>query len=201
MKMIKIILSFILVGMILSGCATTDELYAQYDEKKCRVEVVADASGFSVVEEGFRHLEFEPAVFFEYDKSDLVVTAMDRLALNVIVLNAYPEMKLSVRAFTDDIASKEYNEALAKRRVDTVVAYYQSRGIADDRLIVTPVGEASPLTTNDTYQNRALNRRVEMLLLDYYGRPAPFKFTEPPIINYIEPSNESEPGLEKEWNR
>jgi len=202
MKMIKIISSLIIMAFILSGCATTDELYAEYDEKKCRVEVVANASGYTVVENhSKRYLEYEPAVFFEYNKSTLTPVEMERLNLNIVVLNAYPEMRMSVRAFTDDIASSRYNKSLAKRRVDTVVNYYKEKGITDERLLITPLGETLPLLENNTYQARALNRRVEMLLLDFYGRPAPFKFTEPPIENYVPPANLSEPGSEKDWNR
>ena len=185
---------------ILAGCASTDELYAEY-EHQCRVSIVANASGTVVVEESSgKQLLWEQAVYFNYDVDSLQEMERQRIKTNVAVLNTYPELNINVRGFTDSIASQQYNLDLAQRRVAFVIQLLIDSGIAASRIYEAPLGESLPLAENDSYLNRSINRRVELLLLDQDGRPAPIRLVDK-SDHWDTPSNISPLGTEKDWRR
>lgn len=184
----------------LTGCASTEELYAEY-EHQCRVSVISNATGTVIVENTTGNsMLWEPAVYFNYDKANLLAEEYARLDANINVLAQYPELKLHVRGFTDSIASRGYNVELATRRVQTVTDYLVKNNVSLSRIIHAPLGEEVPLADNETYENRALNRRVELVLLDQDGRPAPIRMSTDKD-SWQNPDNVSEPGLEKDWRR
>lgn len=197
---IKASVLLVIYGFILTACASTETLYAEY-EHQCRVSIISNATGTVVVDDSTGDtLLWEPAVYFNYDKDDLLEIELARLKTNIAVLNAYPELKIDVRGFTDSIATEGYNVALAGRRAATVMDYLKEQGIAESRVFRAPLGESLPLADNDTYENRAMNRRVELLLLDSNGRPAPIRLVDK-SKNWDAPSNVSSPGTEKDWRR
>lgn len=187
------------LALNLLACASTEELYAEY-EHQCRVSIVATATGTVVVEEGVNTMLWEPAVYFKYDKSDLEAQELARLDSDIEVLKQYPELNINVRGFTDSIATEEYNIALAERRVNAVIEYLETNQINADRIRRAPLGESLPLANNDSYENRAINRRVELLLLDQTGRAAPIRVMDD-RKDWLSPINQSQPGTEKDWRR
>ena len=63
---------------------------------------------------------------------------------------------------TDSNGNKDYNDALAIRRVKKVADYAVSHGVNIDQLVGMYKGEEDPSDTNDTEQGRANNRRVDI---------------------------------------
>ncbi len=60
------------------------------------------------------------------------------------------------------IGSKEYNLKLSEKRAKSVRQYLiKKHAISPDRLKVRGFGNEKPLTSNDTPERRAVNRRVE----------------------------------------
>jgi outer membrane protein OmpA-like peptidoglycan-associated protein len=70
-----------------------------------------------------------------------------------------------VAGHTDNVGSDDVNYELGKRRADAVARYLITQKKMDP-MKVMPVsyGESAPLTENNTAQNRAKNRRVEILV-------------------------------------
>ena len=70
-----------------------------------------------------------------------------------------------VAGHTDNVGSDDVNYELGKRRADAVARYLITQKKMDP-MKVMPVsyGESAPLTENNTPQNRAKNRRVEILV-------------------------------------
>jgi OOP family OmpA-OmpF porin len=54
------------------------------------------------------------------------------------------------------------NLVLSQRRARAVVTYLVDKGIDAGRLEAVGYGEARPVAPNDTAQNRAKNRRIEL---------------------------------------
>jgi OOP family OmpA-OmpF porin len=54
---------------------------------------------------------------------------------------------------------------LSEHRAAAVAGYLTKSGVAADRLQSKGFGEASPIATNATDEGRALNRRVEFVIL------------------------------------
>jgi outer membrane protein OmpA-like peptidoglycan-associated protein len=79
-------------------------------------------------------------------------------------LNTDPGLKLYVVGHTDNEGALEYNQDLSKRRAASVIRALTSKlGVANERLMPIGVGLAAPVSTNDTEEGRALNRRVELV--------------------------------------
>lgn len=84
---------------------------------------------------------------------------------------------IEVRGHTDSLPirgalSKRYpsNWELAAARAASVVRLLESKGVPGDRLAAVSLGPFDPVAPNDTADNRALNRRIEIRLLPKRGR-------------------------------
>ena len=88
---------------------------------------------------------------------DALVAALKDMARNT---------RLRVEGHTDDSGNPQYNLDLSYRRARAVVEYLKAQGIAAERLEYVGRGSAVPLGPNRTPEGRALNRRVEFVLLD-----------------------------------
>lgn len=79
------------------------------------------------------------------------------------------ESEVIVEGHTDDVpirtARFPSNWELASGRALTTVRELNDRGIAADRLSATSFGEFRPITSNQSAEGRAINRRVEMRVL------------------------------------
>jgi OOP family OmpA-OmpF porin len=78
-------------------------------------------------------------------------------------LNEQPDLRLVIEGHTDAVGAEAYNETLSQRRAQSVVRWLTDRGIDADRLKAVGYGESRPVSTNESSQGRALNRRVELV--------------------------------------
>ncbi|HPR33434.1 MAG TPA: OmpA family protein, partial [Prolixibacteraceae bacterium] len=103
---------------------------------------------------------------FEFNSSDLLETSYEELDRVYQLLIDNPEIRTEIMAHTDDVGSDEYNIRLAQKRAQSVASYLFSKGIAPLRILSKGYGESMPLVPNNSDENRALNRRVELKILD-----------------------------------
>lgn len=94
--------------------------------------------------------------------------------------------EISVEGFTDSVpinnAQFPSNWYLSVGRANSVRDYLEMKGIGAERLIVVGYGETRPLFSNDTPENRAKNRRVDVVVLrdrQVIDRGAPVSVTKP----------------------
>ncbi len=104
-------------------------------------------------------------VQFDYDKDTLQPQSYPILNDIVNLAKQHPEWKFRLTGHTDSWGDEAYNMTLSLRRVETVKRYLVSQGVAENRLIVIGKGRSERLTTNDTAEGRAQNRRVEMEII------------------------------------
>lgn len=154
-----------------AGCASDAELFAEYDAWCQGSACVATELQTEIVYVTEPTLPWEPAVYFGYDRDDLNETETQRLATNLQLLQSHPDLRISLQAFTDSVASDAYNLALSERRRQRVVSYFLESGIHTDRILSTAAGKMLPVLAGDSPDARIINRRVEMMLLDSSGRP------------------------------
>ena len=72
---------------------------------------------------------------------------------------------LVINGYTDDKGTAEYNQKLSERRANSVLDYFASKGIASTKMKALGYGLMDPIASNATEEGRALNRRVELDLL------------------------------------
>jgi len=82
------------------------------------------------------------------------------------ILTNYPRIEVEIQGHTDNIGSDEFNLKLSQKRAEAVRDYLiDVHMIEPVRLIPRGYGETQPITTNDTDEGRAKNRRVDFKIL------------------------------------
>jgi outer membrane protein OmpA-like peptidoglycan-associated protein len=76
-------------------------------------------------------------------------------------LQVHKDIVVEISGHTDNVGSNAYNQKLSQRRADAVKAWLVSNGISADRITAVGYGEEHPRVSNDTENNRRLNRRIE----------------------------------------
>lgn len=137
----------------LAAEARTDtalEELASYEQKKTQ-------QGLTLI---LRDLQFGSG------SSALGSGATGRLAPLAAFLTKQPATRIQITGHTDSQGSEGSNLDLSARRAQSVGAYLNSTGVEMNRVSSIGLGEASPVATNATAAGRAINRRVEVTILD-----------------------------------
>ncbi|MFM1913857.1 MAG: hypothetical protein RIR51_1709 [Bacteroidota bacterium] len=104
-------------------------------------------------------------LFFEINKADLSPESSPELNRLVKLMEENRELKIEISGHTDNTGTKVFNEKLSIDRANAVGNYLKEHNIAQDRIFTKGFGWEKPVATNDTEEGRALNRRVEILIL------------------------------------
>ena len=120
---------------------------------------VGDIDKYNVKSTTNVNFDIGKAVLSEQAKSDLCATASAADGMN----NAL----LLVVGYTDSTGSDDFNQALSEKRASRVVNYLQQTCGWKPYRMLTPTGmsEADPLSSNDTVEGKAQNRRVAVNVL------------------------------------
>lgn len=104
-------------------------------------------------------------VLFDFDSDALRQSAAATLDQLVALLERNRPRVMRVIGHTDSVGDPAYNQGLSERRARSVQVWLSTRlGAAAPTMVVEGSGERRPLAPNDTAENRARNRRVEVLL-------------------------------------
>lgn len=79
------------------------------------------------------------------------------------------DLLVRVVGHTDATGSDAINDPLSLRRAESVRSYLADRGIRGDRIEVSGRGSREPVASNDSAEDRARNRRVEIFLREPHG--------------------------------
>jgi len=102
---------------------------------------------------------------FNTARSTFQKSAYAKMDEAVNVLNQYGDIKVLIQGHTDSQGDETKNMALSQSRADAVKEYLVSKGIDAARLLTNGLGESSPIADNKTAEGRAMNRRVEFIIL------------------------------------
>ncbi|MCR5455388.1 MAG: OmpA family protein [Bacteroidales bacterium] len=102
---------------------------------------------------------------FETNSSALNASSYDELDKLVENLKMNAEISIELSAHTDDIGSDAYNFKLSDQRAASVAEYLITKGISKKRIISKGYGKTMPLVPNNSDENRAKNRRVELKVI------------------------------------
>ncbi len=76
------------------------------------------------------------------------------------------DINVEVRGYTDDRGAADFNQSLSQKRAESVRAYLQSSGVAAGRMQAKGYGEFDPIGDNSTSAGRAMNRRVQLHIIE-----------------------------------
>jgi outer membrane protein OmpA-like peptidoglycan-associated protein len=103
-------------------------------------------------------------VLFDFNKYTLKGDAQVKLAKVSGILLAYPNLKLQVEGYTDNIGSDEYNQKLSEERAGTVRDFLVAQSVPDVNITAEGYGKSNPIADNSTNSGRAQNRRVQLVV-------------------------------------
>ncbi len=99
---------------------------------------------------------------FEEATATLRLSAFPRLQRIVAFADECRALTVVITGHTDASGSEPWNERLSLDRAQAVADYLADSGIAADRLLVSGVGSAQPVASNETRYGRSQNRRIEI---------------------------------------
>ena len=169
---------WIKVGKIDGGVAEVDiapfvkqgELFYYVRLKDLKMDSAlpgADVDAIAAIGAAMR-LKLDSQVLFETGKSQLKpagIKALKKLAESISVLK---KGNVIVEGHTDDVGSEDTNQKLSMARAKSVSAELKKLIPGGSfRWKEKGLGESKPLVKNDSDENRAKNRRVEVLVVPY----------------------------------
>lgn len=133
------------------------------EKEAMRQEVEADAKTMAA-DIGASGKAVLYGIYFDVDKAEVKPESEPALTEIAKLLVQDPALKLYVVGHTDNTGTLDHNMKLSQARAEAVVKELTSKhGVAADRLKPYGVGPLAPVTTNDTEEGRAKNRRVELV--------------------------------------
>ncbi len=105
-----------------------------------------------------------PGVAFDFDLHRLKPDYLPALDSFAVVIQKMGWNQIQVLGHTDNIGEDDYNLELSARRAEAV-KHYLDKKLAGKEVIILAEGkgECCPKANNDTEENRARNRRVEII--------------------------------------
>ncbi len=105
------------------------------------------------------------SILFASNKFALLNTAMTKLDQVAEALKAQDSDKqMVVEGHTDSQGSDRINQPLSLNRANAVRDYLVTRGVDSNRISAVGMGSSHPLLDNRNAENRANNRRVEIII-------------------------------------
>ncbi|TAF64167.1 MAG: OmpA family protein [Cytophagales bacterium] len=101
---------------------------------------------------------------FAYGSATISPNAATELDYIVLFMKDNPSVRLVVEGHTDSDGAANVNQALSEQRAKNVYNYMLQKGIAADRIIARGFGASRPLVPNTTAENKARNRRFDLVI-------------------------------------
>jgi outer membrane protein OmpA-like peptidoglycan-associated protein len=138
--------------------------YMDKQEEKLRMQL--QATGVSVTRNGDNIILNMPGnITFATDSSNISADFYSVLDSVALVINEFEKTYIDIYGYTDSTGSEAYNQTLSEKRASSVARYLESQQVVSQRIVTRGMGESSPVASNDTPEGRALNRRVEIVLI------------------------------------
>ncbi len=103
---------------------------------------------------------------FETDSAVIADARSAELDAILLVAKSCPDARFAIEGHTDNRARDAYNQALSEARAAAVKNWMVERGLPADRFETAGFGETKPVADNASSKGRALNRRIEIRVLN-----------------------------------
>ena len=111
----------------------------------------------------YENVSLAAGALFDFNKDTLKPEGkqqLDDLASKIGSTARVTDVKII--GHTDSVGAEAYNQQLSVRRATTVRDYLASKGVDQNLMSVSGMGESSPVADNSTKEGRAKNRRVDV---------------------------------------
>ena len=144
--------------------AKTEKLKKQIEEHQAKSAKSAAPISVDNTEAGIR-LTIQN-LQFKADSAELLPGEEKRLDQIAEILRLAEGAQFLIEGHTASTGYETGELKLSKERADSIAAALSTRGIGRERFICKGSGGKKPIASNDTAEGKALNRRVEITILD-----------------------------------
>ncbi len=162
--------NFIILGNFRDNATTKKIKTKRKDTKKGAYYYIDAVSLHPLVGEAEAYQEMQmdslyvlENVHFAFDAFALTKPTKEELANIIETLHQHPRIHLEIHGHTDSLGTVRYNKTLSEKRAKTIAEYLMDQGINTSRIAWFGHGSAKPRGSNQTFQGRAKNRRVEFV--------------------------------------
>lgn len=134
-------------------------------QKKQIEETVPDATVEKVNDGEALKITFDSGILFATNSSTVSEASKSALHNFANTLKANPDTYIRIVGHTDNTGGVDLNQTLSEKRAKSVDDYLMQQGVSSDRMTYEGKGLHDPIATNNTAEGRALNRRVEILIV------------------------------------
>lgn len=149
---------------------------AEQIEREAREKVDAEAKARQQAEEARLRAEQayretvvaveKPVTGYSVDGTAVLPSQRSELDEKAKLLNENPSIRIVVEGHTCDLGTDAVNEVIGLQRAEAAAKYLEEKGIDANRITVVSKREAEPLVPNTSPENRKINRRVVVKVVD-----------------------------------
>lgn len=155
-------LAAVVLGLLsLSGCASKPEVIVAPVAAAPKAVISIDQTPRGV------QIPLPNTVLFQFGKADLNESAaapyLDKIA---VLLKTKSTKQIAIEGHTDNVGSLPSNQAISLARAKSVHSALLARGVPQERLQAEGFAFQRPVISNSNEEGRALNRRVDIIILD-----------------------------------
>ena len=155
------------IGAALGGTAGA-LIGKKMDKQKKELEAtLPEETTIETINEGEAlRVTFDSGILFATNSSTLSDASRSALRKLAESLNQNPDTDIKIVGHTDNTGAVDYNQTLSEKRAKSVFDYLMvDQGVSSKRMTYEGKGVHEPVADNSTAEGRALNRRVEILIL------------------------------------
>ncbi len=176
MRLIYVALA--LAGIVLAACEAPPATDSEVTSEVTQPTVPPPSDGNVAVERVVGEIPGSPEdfvvsvgdrVLFGLDRYELTEEARVTVENQVIWLQRYPNITVTVEGHTDERGTREYNLALGERRAISVRDYMIALGIDGSRIRTISYGKERPIDPSSNEEAWQVNRRAVTVVADGTG--------------------------------
>ncbi len=135
-------------------------------ERFKRIEAMFDPNEAKILKEGDNIIIRLYGINFPSGKAIIHPRYFPLLTKVIKAINEFPDCYVRIEGHTDSRGSSKVNERLSTERANAVVQYILANSnIGEKRITAIGYGEDRPIASNDTPEGRALNRRIDVVII------------------------------------
>ncbi len=142
-----------------------DSLRKVFDDLKSKLKALVQAGNLKIVMvEGRLVLQLPEKILFASGRYNLKRAGKKAISKVTFYLKSMP-YNWQVVGHTDSVGNPKYNWRLSANRSLSVLFVMIKNGMPNKQISLAGYGQYQPMVPNDTRENKALNRRTELVLV------------------------------------
>ncbi|RMD96012.1 MAG: hypothetical protein D6812_17910 [Deltaproteobacteria bacterium] len=146
------------------------EREAVFNDLVRSLKVMRDAGTVRVeIVHGLLVVRLNERVLFDVNEARLKADGKKAVAELTAAIRNLPGRRWQIAGHTDATGPPDFNWRLSMERALSVLIYMIEEGMPPDRISAAGFGPYQPIAPNDTPAGRALNRRIDVILVPDFG--------------------------------